>query len=352
MDDGPDQDLMIPSSRAIMDPGFDATKERIGSGYNRYFVVPFGGQTTWFTGSRVITVYPTVSFSYKTAALRRCSRIGGCIESVKSSRLPRKAVTVGVRKKIKMKEKEKKKEMKEKWRKMKGNNERGREKALTIGQMQGKFQMLVVRHTGHAIQVLCLQFLLSCIFYQTVSQDDRLRKLEVWLMPIRFGSGCDDKLVSLFVVRLFFDPAIIPARVLLFSACTTPISRLYTNPCSFLSTHSCVLPYVKTPMFGSLTHFPISFTPAAHLSRSLIPETRPELSLSRTKFPPTTLLYSRTFPLFHPIQLSLLTQNLTFFENFFLEMEKPHLQPNLPACKDSQLQLHCLTPLADLPLPL
>ncbi|KAH0460458.1 hypothetical protein IEQ34_011121 [Dendrobium chrysotoxum] len=38
------------------------------------------------------------------------------------------------------------------------------DRALTIGQMQGKFQMLVVRHTGHAIQVLCLQFLLSCIF--------------------------------------------------------------------------------------------------------------------------------------------------------------------------------------------
>jgi hypothetical protein len=26
-------------------------------------------------------------------------------------------------------------------------------RALTIGQMQGKFQMIVVRHTGHAIQV-------------------------------------------------------------------------------------------------------------------------------------------------------------------------------------------------------
>jgi hypothetical protein len=26
-------------------------------------------------------------------------------------------------------------------------------RALTIGQMQGKFQMVVVRHTGHAIQV-------------------------------------------------------------------------------------------------------------------------------------------------------------------------------------------------------
>lgn len=29
---------------------------------------------------------------------------------------------------------------------------------LTIGQMQGKFQMVVVRHTGHAIQVLQLYF--------------------------------------------------------------------------------------------------------------------------------------------------------------------------------------------------
>lgn len=27
-------------------------------------------------------------------------------------------------------------------------------RSLTIGQMQGKFQMVVVRHTGHAIQVI------------------------------------------------------------------------------------------------------------------------------------------------------------------------------------------------------
>lgn len=26
-------------------------------------------------------------------------------------------------------------------------------RTLTIGQMQGKFQMIVVKHTGHAIQV-------------------------------------------------------------------------------------------------------------------------------------------------------------------------------------------------------
>ncbi|KAI0493808.1 hypothetical protein KFK09_023933 [Dendrobium nobile] len=65
MDDRPDQDPMVPSSRAIMDPGllrFDANKERIGAGHNRYFVVPFGGKTTRFRGPRVITVYPAVPF--------------------------------------------------------------------------------------------------------------------------------------------------------------------------------------------------------------------------------------------------------------------------------------------------
>ena len=47
---------------------------------------------------------------------------------------------------------------------------------LTIGQMQGKFQMIVVRHTGHAIQVLILYsqeldlfcFQCSPVFYYVV----------------------------------------------------------------------------------------------------------------------------------------------------------------------------------------
>ncbi|KAL0912987.1 hypothetical protein M5K25_016413 [Dendrobium thyrsiflorum] len=47
--------------------GFDVTKERIGSGHNRYIVVPFGGRTTRFRGPQVITIYPTVSFSGKIA---------------------------------------------------------------------------------------------------------------------------------------------------------------------------------------------------------------------------------------------------------------------------------------------
>ncbi|PKU87839.1 hypothetical protein MA16_Dca017611 [Dendrobium catenatum] len=47
--------------------GFDANKERIGSGHNRYIVVPFGGKTTRFRGPRVvITVYPAVPFGGKT----------------------------------------------------------------------------------------------------------------------------------------------------------------------------------------------------------------------------------------------------------------------------------------------
>ncbi|KAL0910241.1 hypothetical protein M5K25_021202 [Dendrobium thyrsiflorum] len=50
-----------------IDPlGFDVTKERIGSGHNRYIVVPFGGRTTRFREPRVITVYPAVPFSSKT----------------------------------------------------------------------------------------------------------------------------------------------------------------------------------------------------------------------------------------------------------------------------------------------
>ncbi|PKU61957.1 hypothetical protein MA16_Dca027595 [Dendrobium catenatum] len=47
--------------------GFDANKERIGAGHNRYFVVPFGGKTTRFRGPRVIIVYPVVPFGGKTA---------------------------------------------------------------------------------------------------------------------------------------------------------------------------------------------------------------------------------------------------------------------------------------------
>ncbi|KAL0912035.1 hypothetical protein M5K25_017978 [Dendrobium thyrsiflorum] len=91
MDDGPDQDPMVPSSRAIVVPGllsqrrystqpdrrilvdshgllrpmvpyrpgvgFDAIGKHTGAGHNRYIVVPFGGITTRFRGSRVITVY-------------------------------------------------------------------------------------------------------------------------------------------------------------------------------------------------------------------------------------------------------------------------------------------------------
>ncbi|KAL0912222.1 hypothetical protein M5K25_018184 [Dendrobium thyrsiflorum] len=71
MDDGPDQDPMVPSSRAIVVPGllvregFDADGERIGSGHNRYIMVPFGGRTTRFRGPRVIMVYSAVPFGAK-----------------------------------------------------------------------------------------------------------------------------------------------------------------------------------------------------------------------------------------------------------------------------------------------
>lgn len=39
-------------------------------------------------------------------------------------------------------------------------------RSLTIGQMQGKFQMVVVRHTGHAIQVCTSQ--VSCFIHYVV----------------------------------------------------------------------------------------------------------------------------------------------------------------------------------------
>lgn len=42
-------------------------------------------------------------------------------------------------------------------------------RTLTIGQMQGKFQMIVVKHTGHAIQVKncdCLMILVLSLFVQ------------------------------------------------------------------------------------------------------------------------------------------------------------------------------------------
>ncbi|KAH0465041.1 hypothetical protein IEQ34_005144 [Dendrobium chrysotoxum] len=43
MDDRPDQDPMVPSSRAIVVPGFDAIGEHTGSGHNHNIMVPFGG---------------------------------------------------------------------------------------------------------------------------------------------------------------------------------------------------------------------------------------------------------------------------------------------------------------------
>ncbi|KAH0463927.1 hypothetical protein IEQ34_006713 [Dendrobium chrysotoxum] len=47
--------------------GFDVNKGRIGSGHNRYHVVPFGGKTTRFRGPQVTTVYPAVPFGGETA---------------------------------------------------------------------------------------------------------------------------------------------------------------------------------------------------------------------------------------------------------------------------------------------
>ncbi|KAI0496499.1 hypothetical protein KFK09_022816 [Dendrobium nobile] len=62
-----DFDSLPSSSPSTSYTRFDATKERIGSGHNRYFVVPFGGLTTRFRGPRVITVYLAVPFGSKTA---------------------------------------------------------------------------------------------------------------------------------------------------------------------------------------------------------------------------------------------------------------------------------------------
>ncbi|KAL0909918.1 hypothetical protein M5K25_020828 [Dendrobium thyrsiflorum] len=69
MDDGPDQDPMVPPSQAIVVPGFSAIGEHTSAGHNRYIVVPFGGKTTRFRGPRVITVYPAVPFGSKIAGL-------------------------------------------------------------------------------------------------------------------------------------------------------------------------------------------------------------------------------------------------------------------------------------------
>ncbi|KAH0460043.1 hypothetical protein IEQ34_010706 [Dendrobium chrysotoxum] len=56
--------VMFDPSRMIE---FDVNKNCIGSGHNRYHVVPFGGKTTRFRGPQVITVYPTVPFGGETA---------------------------------------------------------------------------------------------------------------------------------------------------------------------------------------------------------------------------------------------------------------------------------------------
>ncbi|KAI0524319.1 hypothetical protein KFK09_003685 [Dendrobium nobile] len=57
----------------LVNLGFDANKEHIGYGHNRYFVVPFDGKTTRFRGPRVITVYPAVPFGGKIAEIQFCS---------------------------------------------------------------------------------------------------------------------------------------------------------------------------------------------------------------------------------------------------------------------------------------
>ncbi|KAL0928156.1 hypothetical protein M5K25_000023 [Dendrobium thyrsiflorum] len=63
------------------------------------YLIDLGGAiwrlTTRFRGPRVITVYPAVPFSGKTAAaLRRRPRVGAASECVRPSRLPIEAVTV------------------------------------------------------------------------------------------------------------------------------------------------------------------------------------------------------------------------------------------------------------------
>ncbi|KAL0907691.1 hypothetical protein M5K25_022121 [Dendrobium thyrsiflorum] len=50
IDDGPDQDHMVLSSRVIVVPGFDALGEHTGAGHNRNIVVPFGGRITQLRG--------------------------------------------------------------------------------------------------------------------------------------------------------------------------------------------------------------------------------------------------------------------------------------------------------------
>ncbi|KAL0928838.1 hypothetical protein M5K25_000762 [Dendrobium thyrsiflorum] len=45
MDDRPDQDPMVPSSRVIVVPGFNAIGEHTGAGHNHNIVMPFGGES-------------------------------------------------------------------------------------------------------------------------------------------------------------------------------------------------------------------------------------------------------------------------------------------------------------------
>ncbi|KAL0917385.1 hypothetical protein M5K25_012440 [Dendrobium thyrsiflorum] len=79
MDDGPDQDLMVPSSRAIVVPGFDAIGEHTGAGHNHNIVIPFGGKSPdiGYFGAYILAFYkdfPTCSWAkhlwFKGNALR------------------------------------------------------------------------------------------------------------------------------------------------------------------------------------------------------------------------------------------------------------------------------------------
>ncbi|KAL0913040.1 hypothetical protein M5K25_016471 [Dendrobium thyrsiflorum] len=82
MDDGPDQDPMVPSSRVIVVPSllrFDAVGEHTGSGHDRNLVVPFGGEPP---GSGGPDCAGKCHLNTATLYLRTCRRLLSACTSV------------------------------------------------------------------------------------------------------------------------------------------------------------------------------------------------------------------------------------------------------------------------------
>jgi len=77
-------------------------------------------------------------------------------------------------------------------------------RALTIGQMQGKFQMVVVRHTGHAIQVSSQDVQIKIFFEKSKLRYFNMSRLALILLWL----GAFAPFSPVVISRAYDDPAL------------------------------------------------------------------------------------------------------------------------------------------------